>query len=122
MPGIDRVLHPSLASCPGHEFWKRDFAGASGAFSVVFRADAEPMLEDALSSLEIFAIGASWGGTRSLLAPMSVKNDRSVNPWVENGTILRLSIGLEDPADLWEDLKRLFAALSFKSNTANSVA
>ena len=122
MPGIDRVLHPSLASCPGHEFWKRDFAGASGAFSVVFRADAEPMLEDALSSLEIFAIGASWGGTRSLLAPMSVKNDRSVNPWVENGTILRLSIGLEDPEDLWEDLKRLFAALSFKSNTANSVA
>lgn len=107
MPGIERVLHPALPDCPGHEFWKRDFAGASGVFSVVLKPETEPRLEDALSAMKTFAIGASWGGTRSLVAPMSVKNDRVVTPWTEEGTILRISIGLEDPDDLWEDLARM---------------
>jgi cystathionine beta-lyase len=110
LPGVERVLHPALPSCPGHAFWARDFAGASGVFSVVLKPETEPLLEAALSSLDIFAIGASWGGTRSLIAPMSVKNDRVVNPWNEDGTILRLSIGLEDPEDLWNDIEKLFGA------------
>jgi cystathionine beta-lyase len=104
MPGIERVLHPALPECPGHEYWKRDFAGSSGVFSVVLNAENEERLEAALSAMNVFAIGASWGGTRSLVAPMSVKNDRVVKPWTEDGTILRISIGLEDPEDLWEDL------------------
>ncbi|WP_204352215.1 PLP-dependent transferase, partial [Klebsiella variicola] len=33
---IATVLHPALPSCPGHEFWKRDFTGATSVFSVVF--------------------------------------------------------------------------------------
>jgi cystathionine beta-lyase len=110
LPGVERVLHPALPNCPGHAFWARDFAGASGVFSVVLRPETEPLLEAALSSLDIFAIGASWGGTRSLIAPMSVKNDRVVDPWNEDGTILRLSIGLEDPEDLWNDIEKLFGA------------
>src|SRR5579871_392789 len=36
-PEVERVLHPALPSCPGHEFWERDFEGSSGVFSVVFR-------------------------------------------------------------------------------------
>src|SRR5262245_41550373 len=35
-PEIERMLHPALASCPGHELWKRDFTGSSGLFSIVF--------------------------------------------------------------------------------------
>jgi cystathionine beta-lyase len=34
---VERVLHPALESCPGHEFWKRDFLGSSGVFSIVFK-------------------------------------------------------------------------------------
>ncbi|MBA3895862.1 MAG: cystathionine beta-lyase [Sphingomonadaceae bacterium] len=111
LPGVERVLHPTLSSCPGAEFWKRDFAGATGVFSVVLKPETEPLLEAALSSMKIFAIGASWGGTRSLVAPMSVKNERVVKPWTEEGAILRLSIGLEDVGDLWDDIERLFGAL-----------
>ncbi len=110
-PAALRVLHPALPSCPGHAFWQRDFTGACGVFSVVLPASAEPLLAPALTAMRLFAIGASWGGTRSLVAPMSVKADRVATPWTEDGTILRISIGLEDPEELWDDLQTLFRAL-----------
>ena len=122
LPGVERVLHPALSTCPGREFWQRDFAGASGVFSVVLAPETAALLEAALSSMRIFAIGASWGGTHSLVAPMSVKNDRVVAPWTENGTILRFSIGLEDPDDLWADLEGLFAALAPTPKNVASLA
>jgi cystathionine beta-lyase len=118
MPGVERVLHPALPDCPGHEYWKRDFAGASGVFSVVLKPETEPHLEAALSAMETFAIGASWGGTRSLVAPMSVRNDRVVKPWTEEGTILRISIGLEDPDDLWADIAQLLHDIAGVSATS----
>lgn len=111
LPGVDRVLHPVLPECPGHELWKRDFTGCSGVFSVVLKPETEPLLGDALTAMKTIAIGASWGGTRSLIAPMSVKTDRVITPWTEDGTILRISIGLEDPEDIWDDLAMVFEAL-----------
>lgn len=111
LPCVDRVLHPALPTCPGHDAWKRDFAGVSGVFSVVLKPMADAALAKALAGLRYFAIGASWGGTHSLIAPMSVKNDRVVNAWTDEGPILRISIGLEDPEDLWSDLEGLFASL-----------
>lgn len=38
---VERVLHPALSSCPGHEFWQRDIGGSAGVFSVVLRPGAE---------------------------------------------------------------------------------
>lgn len=108
-----RVLHPALPSCPGHEVWARDFTGACGVFSVVLPAAAEAALGPALTAMRLFAIGASWGGTRSLVAPMTVKADRVATPWLEDGTILRISVGLEDPEELWSDLATLFGSLTY---------
>lgn len=108
---VDLVLHPALPSCPGHEAWKRDMNRSSGVFSIVLKPVAQARLDAALTALKVFAIGASWGGTRSLIAPMSVKDDRTVKPWTHEGTILRISIGLEDPDDLWNDLDALLVAL-----------
>lgn len=45
------------------------------------------------------------GWPRSLIAPMSVEEERTVNPWTNKGTLVRISIGLEDVADLWSDLE-----------------
>ena len=87
---------------------------SSGVFSVVLKPVAEAQLEAALTALKVFAIGASWGGTRSLIAPMAVKGDRSVDPWTHEGTVLRISIGLEDVDDLWNDLDALLVALEQK--------
>ncbi|MGA1834142.1 trans-sulfuration enzyme family protein [Rhizobium wenxiniae] len=99
-PGL--VLHPSLPTSPGHEFWNRDFHGASGVFSVIIPPHAEAALPDHLTAAKTFSIGASWGGTHSLLAPMTIT--RSTDGSAHKGTILRISIGLEDEADLWADL------------------
>ncbi len=117
MASIDRVLHPALAECPGHEVWKRDFAGTNGLFSVVLTPGSEANLGPALSALEVFSIGASWGGTHSLIVPMSINNDRVVSTWPENTTILRISIGLEDPEDLWPDLEALILSLDVGAAT-----
>lgn len=110
-PLVDAVLHPALESFPGHALWKRDFLGSSGVFSAVFCAAATPHIAAALDALEIFAIGASWGGTRSLAAPMSVDGFRSATSWTGPDIILRLSIGLEDERELWDDIERLLAML-----------
>lgn len=109
-PAVDLVLHPALPSCPGHAIWRRDFAGASGVFSIVLRNGPDHGLKSALSALGVFAIGASWGGTRSLVAPASVASDRTVIPWPHDGPLVRISIGLEDPEDLWTDLEGMLAA------------
>lgn len=110
-PAVETVLHPALPSCPGHAVWKRDMGRSAGVFSVVLKPVTDAELEAALSALRIFAIGASWGGTRSLIAPMAIKGDRTISPWTPEGTVLRISIGLEDPDDLWNDLDALLVAL-----------
>jgi cystathionine beta-lyase len=111
-PAVARVLHPALESCPGHAIWRRDFTGASGLFSVVLKPDAADKLDAALSAMRYFAIGASWGGTRSLVAPMAIERRFAGVTASDTGLVLRISIGLEDPEDLWDDLAALTAALA----------
>ncbi|MGP9680221.1 trans-sulfuration enzyme family protein [Halomonas sp. AOP27-A1-41] len=115
--GVGEVLFPALATCPGHDVWKRDFAGASGLLSVVLPAETDTRLEQALNALNTFAIGASWGGTRSLVAPMSVASTRETPHPRNSRTIVRVSIGLEDPQDLREDLGRFFDTLAGAKKT-----
>ncbi len=46
---------------------------------------------------------------------MAVKGDRSVVPWTKEGPVLRISIGLKDEDDLWNDLDALLVALEQKA-------
>lgn len=110
--GDCEVLYPALPDSPGHEIWKRDFSGASGLFSVVLPEAWTDRLDTALDALSIVSIGASWGGTHSLIAPMTVKAHRSTAHPRNDLTILRINIGLEDPADIRADLDAFFKTLS----------
>lgn len=104
-PEVEHVLHPALASCPGHEIWKRDFKGASGLFSLLLKrgewADVAPLVDH----MRHFRMGFSWGGYESLILPARIKPTRTAKPWVANGPLLRLHIGLEDVDDLIGDLE-----------------
>jgi cysteine-S-conjugate beta-lyase len=111
-PVIARVLHPALPSCPGHEIWARDFVGSSAVFSIVLKPEFGDRVYPAMARLRLFAIGASWGGTRSLIAPMGIAADRSVRPWNPAEQLVRLCIGLEEPGELWADLEGFLAALA----------
>ncbi|WP_370319319.1 cystathionine beta-lyase [Oricola sp.] len=100
--GVARVLHPGLESHPGHAIWKRDFSGASGLFSIVLEG-GEKQAHAFLDALEIFGLGASWGGYECLAAQVSLA-DRTVSARNYGGEIIRLQIGLEDAADIIADL------------------
>ncbi|KQQ32861.1 MAG: cystathionine beta-lyase [Oxalobacteraceae bacterium] len=104
------VLHPALPGAAGHEFFQRDFAGASGVFSLVIPPHAEAALPDLLTAAQTFSIGASWGGTHSLLAPMTIT--RATDAHAHPGTILRINVGLEDEDDLWADLEPIVEAIA----------
>lgn len=109
-PEIARVLHPALPDCPGHANWQRDFTGAGGLFSVIFNARySEAQTDRFVDSLTLFKIGFSWGGANSLCVPYRVQKMRS--NWTEQGQLVRLNIGLEDPQDLIADLEQALAAL-----------
>lgn len=101
-PQIARILHPALPDCPGHEFWARDFTGATGLFSIVFDGGETAAADRFVERLRLFGLGYSWGGFESLALPHAPKRTASSNDW--EGPIVRLHIGLEHPDDLIEDL------------------
>jgi cysteine-S-conjugate beta-lyase len=108
---IESVLHPALPSCPGHDFWVRDFSGSSGVFSVVFRP---PIDRDRINSfidhLELFKIGFSWGGVVSLVALPDLCESPSAARYGDR--LVRFSIGLEATEDLIEDLSQALSTLA----------
>ncbi len=108
---VVRVLHPALPDDPGHAIWKRDFGGRStGLFAFVLKGE-ERNARAFLDTLSLFGLGYSWGGFESLAVLSELKESRTVRPWAD-APVIRLQIGLEDVADLIEDLERGFAAAS----------
>lgn len=106
-PKVEQVLYPALPSSQDHALWKRDFSGASGLFSFVLKTRDRAVAEAFVDGLKLFGIGSSWGGFESLA--ILTNPTRTLGAPEHDGTLVRLHIGLEDPADLVEDLA---AALS----------
>jgi cysteine-S-conjugate beta-lyase len=109
---VARVLHPALETHPGHAIWRRDFSGASGLFSVVFKPVAQSVVNAFLDELSLFGIGASWGGFESLAIPFDCVSIRTATRWAPGGPTVRFHIGLESIDDLIGDLERGFAAFA----------
>jgi cysteine-S-conjugate beta-lyase len=109
-PEVELVLHPALPSCPGHEFWKRDFAGSSGVFSIVLAAGpARQRVFAFVDALQLFEIGYSWGGTTSLAVAYTIAPVRN-RPRYDH-RLVRFSIGLESADDLIADLEAALPVL-----------
>ena len=111
-PAIARVIHPALESDPSHALWKRDFTGASGLFSVVLKPIPTTKVHVLLDALDLFGLGFSYGGFESLVIHCNPQLKRTT-PAPDHGyPLIRLSIGLEDPADLIADLDQALAQVS----------
>ena len=101
---VGAILHPALAECAGHEYWRRDFTGSSGLFSFALKEGDQAARDKFVESLELFGIGYSWGGFESLAVPADAGKLRTASNRDFGGPLVRLHIGLEDPDDLIEDL------------------
>ncbi|PQJ60089.1 cystathionine beta-lyase [Vibrio chagasii] len=107
-PEVDHVRHPALESCPGHEFFKRDFTGGNGLFSFVLKNTNTQATTALLDGMKHFSMGYSWGGFESLVLanePSSFNSLRTVANPNFDGTLIRVHIGLEDVDDLIADLE-----------------
>ena len=103
------MRHPALPGHPQHDWWKRDFTGASGLFAFWLDASIPDAAVDAMADgLDLFGIGASWGGHESLISEGNFK--RSVTT-PEKGRLIRIYAGLEAQADLMADIERGFGRL-----------
>lgn len=107
---VTRVLYPALPDAPGHDIWKRDFTGASGLFSFELKPCPDEAVHAFLDALQYFGLGYSWGGFESLATWARPKPLRTATSWDAAGPLIRIHVGLEDPADLIADLEQALAA------------
>ena len=110
-PEVKQVLHPGLPGAPGHAIWKRDFSGACSLFGVELQPEySEVSAQAFVDALELFGIGASWGGFESLALATTGAITRTASARFA-GQLVRLHIGLEDVADLIADLEQGLKAM-----------
>lgn len=111
-PSVAEVRFPALQGSIGHDLWSRDFSGACGVLTFALDGSVSERTFSALDALRVISIGASWGGTKSLIAPTSVRKLRTAKPWDGPDYLLRLSVGLEHVDDILADLGAFLAALA----------
>ncbi|MGZ5847154.1 MAG: PLP-dependent transferase [Ramlibacter sp.] len=114
-PQVAQVLHPAFPGSPGHEHWRAlcgDDGLAAGLFSIVLHERHAPQQVDAFcDALKLFRLGYSWGGPVSLVVPYDIASMRLAGSWPHKGTLVRLSVGLEETATLQADLARALRVL-----------
>jgi cystathionine gamma-lyase len=114
-PKIARVHHPGLASHPQHALALRQMTGYGGTFSFRVRGGREEAFR-LLGNLKVFTLAESLGGVESLIEHPDTMTHISVPPDVRAAMgitpdLIRISVGIEDVADLIEDLEAALAAV-----------
>ena len=107
---LDRVIYPGLGSHPQHELCKRQMSGASTVVSFELTGGKETAFKF-LNALEIIDLSNNLGDAKSLIThPQTTTHQRLSEDEREQlgigGGLVRLSVGLEDPLDLQDDLGR----------------
>ena len=109
---VRKVWFPGFEDHPGHDVAKRQMSGFPGMLS--FEAESEDLARQAATSTKLFKLTESLGGTASLIELPSLMSHASMDEDARLACgivpeLVRLSIGLEDPEDLLDDLERALA-------------
>lgn len=112
-PKVESVSYPGLPSHPQHDIARRQMRGGGGMVTIVLKGGL-PDSRRFLERVEIFALAESLGGVESLIEHPAIMTHASIPP--ENRAALgigdglvRLSVGVEDEADLIADLTQALA-------------
>lgn len=114
-PAVRRVLYPGLPSFPQHTLVKRQMKGFGGMVTIELDGGREAAATVA-DNLRLFLLATSLGGVESLVSQPCATSHHGISQQererqgITDG-MLRLSVGLEDPADLIDDLNQALAAL-----------
>jgi cystathionine gamma-synthase len=106
-PAVESVFYPGLPGHPGHEIAKSQMSDFGGMVS--FRlAAGEQAAVDVCARTELFTLGESLGGVESLIEHPARMTHASTagSPLEVPADLIRLSVGIEDAADLLADLSR----------------
>jgi cysteine-S-conjugate beta-lyase len=115
-PMVDKVFYPGLPSHPNHEIAKQQSKGFGGIVSFSLKTDTEEAAIKFVTSTQYFKLAESLGGIKSLISHPANMTHKSIPAEKRravgvNDSLIRLSVGLEDAADLIEDLKNAFIHL-----------
>ncbi len=113
-PGIERVYFPGLASFPGHEVATKQMAAAGEPLyggMVSFTVDSKERAINICERTKLFWLGESLGGVESLIEYPAVMTHASLtgSGMEVPDTLVRLSVGIEHPDDLIDDLDQALA-------------
>lgn len=115
-PSVARVYHPGLPSHPQHALAQRQMSGFGGMLSFVVRGGAQAAAAT-VDRLQLFSNAPSLGGVESLVSQPIITTHHHMGPaerarrGIEDG-LIRLSVGLETPEDLWADLAQALSGAS----------
>jgi O-succinylhomoserine (thiol)-lyase len=112
-PRIEKVYYPGLTSHPDYELARRQMSGFGGMLSFQFKGSYADV-DKVVRRFKVFALAESLGGVESLIChpasmthgsiPKEIREPRGITD-----TLLRLSVGIEDSADLLADLEQALA-------------
>jgi len=103
-----KLLYPYKKNSFNFRMWKKYYSGASGLMGLKIKSKNKNSVIKFVNSLKLFGYGYSWGGFESLALHQDTREqgNRKYLNLTKDEHLVRLHIGLEDPKDLIEDLKR----------------
>lgn len=110
-PAVEKVYYPGLASHPNHNIAKEQSKGFGGIVSFVLKYDTEEAAVKFVTSTKLFKLAESLGGVKSLLCHPANMTHKSIPAEKRRAagvadSLIRLSVGHEDEADLINDLEQ----------------
>ncbi|MBV9989441.1 MAG: PLP-dependent transferase [Chitinophagaceae bacterium] len=116
-PAVDKVFYPGLPAHPNHELAKKQSRGFGGIVSFSFKNDSEATAVRFVTHTRLFQLAESLGGIKSLVSHPANMTHKTIPADKRRAagvadSLVRLSVGLEDAADLIEDLEQALALVS----------
>lgn len=115
-PLVRRMLFPALPGAPDHALWSRDFKQSGCVMSLQLQDGPYDAYRALFGSLKHFSIGASWGGVRSIAAFYPAEELAKRTFCDVQGPVIRLSIGLDAPRVLVDELLGALSACETSFN------
>ena len=103
-----KLLYPHKKDSFNFRMWKKYYSGASGLMGLKIKSKNKNSVIKFVNSLKLFGYGYSWGGFESLALYQDKREqgNRKYLKLAKDEHLVRLHIGLEDPKDLIDDLKK----------------